>query len=552
MKIRLFLLCLFVGSGAATEAFAQGIGELFKESSFSGQVQADLQYCLKDSANDPSEYAEKFLSHIYVDGNYRSKMLDAGVRFEMYQNPLPGFDANYKGWGVPNFYLTVNTNKWSITGGDFYEQFGSGMILRAYQERLLGIDNALRGGRIVYTPFSWMRMKAIAGVQRARWEWSDSWVKGGDIELDMNEWFPSMKEKGHLLQLGGSFVSKHEEDELILASADKRLNLPRNVGAFSTRLKYYTKNVSLQGEYAWKANDPSSDNGFIYRPGQALLLSASYFRQGLGISLSAKHCDNMSYRSERTALGNVLQINYLPAFTRQHTYALTAFYPYASQLNGEVAFQGDVMYKFKKGSALGGKYGMDVRLNMSHISSLKKNYTEGADHSPKGTYGYTTTLFSIGDETYYRDINVEVSRKMNRDFKLSLMYMNQLFNQFVRGKSGMIRSNIGVLEASYRITPNKQLRGELQYLSTRQDAKDWGAALVEFSYSPHWIFTLSDLYNIGGSEGHFPVASVAYSIGTHRIQLTGGSQREGYNCAGGVCRYVPSTKGIMVGYTANF
>lgn len=531
---------------------AQGFKRLFEDGSFSGQVQADVQYCLRDSAGDNSEYVNKFLSQMYVDGTYNSKMLSAGVRFEMYENPLPGFEADYKGVGIPHFYLTLNLSKISITGGDFYEQFGSGLILRAYQERSLGVDNALRGGRVVYTPFEGVRIKALAGVQRYRWKWSDSWVKGGDVEVDIHEWLPAMKEHGHRLRMGAGFVSKHEQDELIWAAPGKRLNLPTDVGAVSGRLDYRVRNISLQAEYAWKSNDPTSENAFIYRPGQALLLSASYFRQGLGISLAAKHSDNMSFRSERTSIGNILQLNYFPAFTRQHTYSLASFYPYATQTGGEIAFQADVFYKFRKGSCLGGAYGMDVRLNYSQVYSLKKSYSGGAGQATPGTYGYTARLFGIGNEIYYRDVNVEVAKKMNSSLKLTVTYMNQLYNQIVQGKSGIVHANIGVVEALYRINQKMSLRGEVEYLATRQDEKDWGAVLLEFSVSPHWIFTLSDSYNMGGSGEHYPLGAVAYSTGAHRVQLSGGKQRAGYNCSGGVCRYIPATKGFSCSYSVNF
>lgn len=546
------LIVMFIALIIALNAQGQGFKRLFEDGSFSGQIQTEVQYCFKDSAGDKSEYVNRFLSNTYIDAAYNSRMLSAGVRFEMYENPLPGFEPEFKGIGVPNFYLTLRLKNIAITGGDFYEQFGSGLILRTYQERSLGIDNALRGGRIVYEPFSWMRLKVLSGIQRNRWVWSDTWINGADMELDIDKWFPAMANHNQRLQLGGSFVTKHEQDEIILASPGKRLNLPSNVGAFSVRLKYQAKNITLQSEYAWKANDPSSDNGYIYRPGQALLLSASYFRQGFGISLAAKHCDNMAFRSERTGVGTALQINYLPAFSRQHSYALAALYPYATQANGEVAFQGDVFYKFKKGTTIGGAYGMDIRLNYSQIYSLKKEYNSGLDKPSPGTYGYKTSFFSIGDELYYRDINLEVSRRVSSSVKLTAMYMNQAYNQIVRGESGMIYSNIVVGEVQYKINRKFSLRGELQYLATQQDEKDWMSALLELSISPHWMITLSDLYNVGGTRDNYPMASVAYSTGAHRIQLSGGKQRAGYNCAGGICRYVPATTGFGLSYTANF
>ena len=43
-------------------------------------------------------------------------------------------------------YLTVATytiDGLEITAGNFYEQFGSGLIFRSYEEKGLGIDNAM-------------------------------------------------------------------------------------------------------------------------------------------------------------------------------------------------------------------------------------------------------------------------------------------------------------------------------------------------------------------------------------------------------------------------
>lgn len=532
---------------------AQGIRRLFEDGSFSGRVQADVQYCLKDSANDRSDYVNQFLSSVYIDGNYTSKMIDAGLRFEMFENPLPSLGREYKGAGVPHIHLKLNLGKVTFTGGDFYEQFGNGLVLRTYEERTLGLDNALRGGRITYTPVSWFHLKAIAGVQRNCWEWSKSWIKGGDTEIELSQWLPGLKDKNGSWLIGGSLVSKHEQPELILAAPMKQLNLPENIASFAARMKYQARNIRIEGEYAHKINDPSADNGYIYHPGQALFLSASYYKTGFGISLSAKHTDNMSFRSERSATGNGLMINYLPAFTRQHTYLLASLYPYATQANGEVAFRGDLFYKFKKNTPMGGKYGMDLRFNYSQIYELQKQYEGEAQKALPGTYGYHTSLFRIGRQTYYRDINIELSRRMNRDLKLTLMYMNLRYNRIVVGKPGMINANAGIAEVLYRVSKKFTVRGEMQYLSTRQDQGDWCAAVLELSFSPHWIFSLSDQYNHGGeAHDNYLLGAIAYATGAHRIQLSGGQQREGYNCAGGICRYVPSTKGFSLSYTTNF
>lgn len=132
-------------------------------------------------------------------------------------------------------------------------------------------------------------------------------------------------------------MSKYQKDQ------DPTYNLPLNVGASSARISMNSGGWSLSSEYAYKINDPSTSNGFIYKEGQALLVNAGYTRKGLGITLGAKRIDNMGYRSDRYSVGNTLIINYLPALTKNHTYILSALYPYATQPNGEFGFQGGVL-----------------------------------------------------------------------------------------------------------------------------------------------------------------------------------------------------------------
>ena len=50
-----------------------------------------------------------------------------------------------------------------VTVGNFYEQFGNGVLLRSYEARDLGLDNALDGMRLILTPIDALRMKIIYG-----------------------------------------------------------------------------------------------------------------------------------------------------------------------------------------------------------------------------------------------------------------------------------------------------------------------------------------------------------------------------------------------------
>ncbi|MDR1610971.1 MAG: DUF6029 family protein [Candidatus Symbiothrix sp.] len=529
---------------------------------FNGSIQSDILFPQEDATIGAESYNEFARTNTYADLNLISAHLDAGIRFEYLKYPLPGFnDLGFAGWGLPFFYATGKYKKVKLTVGDFYDQFGSGLIFRTYEDRNLGIDNSLRGARLAYEPYKGIQFKVLGGTQRRYWEHNEGYVLGTDLELSIDQWIRKMEETNTFLTLGGSFVSKHEPDEIITTDAVHRLNLPENVGAFDVRVRLQKGNYTFLAEYAEKANDPSKDNNYIYKKGNALLLSGSYAQSGMSILLQAKRSDNMSFRSKRSQLLNSSFINRLPAFTTQQTYALAALYPYATQPDGEWAFQGTVSYHFKRKSALGGKYGTTVKLNASHIRDIDKQYKNGyiPDESSlsllQGTDGYTSSFFKVGNELYYQDINIHIDKKFTSDFKLNLMYMNQQFNQWVIQKEGNgdpVKSHIIVAEGKYQINKKLTLRSELQYLNTKQDKGDWLAGVLELSVLPYLMFTVSNMYNAGETKIHYYKALISYTQNAHFVQVGYGRTRAGYDCSGGVCRTVPATKGFTIAYNYNF
>ncbi|MBR1498295.1 MAG: hypothetical protein IJ615_01490 [Bacteroidaceae bacterium] len=493
----------------------------------SGSIQSEMLVPRRDDATG-AEKKGSFLTNTYAELMLQSKYVDAGARLEFLEYPLPGFEKDFEGWGVPHFWVKGRVGKFELTGGTFYEQFGSGFILRTYEERSLGIDNSLLGGRVVVKPLKGVTLKALSGVQRRYWKWNSSVVSGADAELHVDEWFPGMQKADVRLMTGVSWVNKYEKKEDIYADPTHRYNLPKFVNAWDYRIGLDKGPWNFLVEYAQKSQDPSFDNGYSYDKGYASMISGSYSEKGLSLLLQVKRSENMSFRSKRTQLGTSSFINHLPAFTQDQTYALAAIYPYATQLaDGEFAWQAEAGYNFKRKTALGGKYGMNVKVNFSHVRW-------------QGTVNY-------------QDIDVQISRKLSKNFKLNLMYLNQRYNQLVvEGHGDMVCSNIFIADGKYQFSPKTTLRAELQYLTTKQDQGDWAYGLLELSLVPHWMITVSDMWNCGETGLHYYQGLVTYNIKQHRIQGGYGRTRAGYNCAGGVCRYVPASTGFTLSYNYNF
>ncbi len=562
---------------AASLTVALGAQAQTEKPTVSGSVQSDMMVApLVDKAIGAFEdsYDNKyFLMNTYADFLLQSKWIDAGLRAEFTQFPMPGFhdpmkDIHFKGGGVPNIWGKLKLKKMDLTLGSFYEQFGSGFILRTYEERTLGIDNSLFGARINLQVAPGVRLTALTGVQRAYWKIGEELVSGANAEFSIDEWLPAMKARDAHLTLGASWVNKREATDKALTDEfffveqgmDRyRINVPLYVNAFDVRAQFQKAGFSIMGEYAQKSDDPNKLNNATFGKGRAAMLSASYASKGLSILAQAKRSENMAFRSQRgrNPLSPAAYINHMPAFTLDHTYSLAALYPYATQTDGEWAFQGGVGYNFKRKTALGGKYGTKLKVNYSLVKGLENNKLI----PEKASEGLHNAFFKMGD-TYYQDANIQFEKKFTKNFDLHLMYMYQQYNRSViEGHGGTINSNIFIAEGKYRFGKKLTLRGEAQYLLTKHESGDWGFGLLELSVAPYLMFTVSD--QIGRTEDnstltgygdvtHYYNFSVTGNYKSHRLQLSYGRTRSGYNCTGGVCRYIPASKGVRISYNYNF
>ncbi len=231
-------------------------------------IQSDAQWYLRDEILDPSgEFYpdEKLLGQGFALFTYTDGDFEAGMRYENYQNVMLGFPNGFRGEGITYRYARVKRDNWDITVGNFYEQFGSGLIFRSYEERGLGLDNAMDGVRILTKINGGIKIKGVLGRQRKYFTKSDGIVRGVDIEWSANELIPILNKKGIITSFGASFVSKFQR------GFDPILNLPENVGSYSLRSNLNFKGYSWTNEWAYKINDPSYDNGYIYRPGESFI-----------------------------------------------------------------------------------------------------------------------------------------------------------------------------------------------------------------------------------------------------------------------------------------
>lgn len=557
-RMRIRLLSTPAAIAFATLLVAQDNGQIHGNFSMDGQLYNDDEKI--GAVKPPSDFGlNSWTNLVYRNGNGN---FDAGIRFESYPPAMLGYPAGqpYDGTGIGYRYATFRKDGLEVTAGNFYEQFGQGLAFRSYEERYLGVDNAMDGLRVKFNPDTGIYLKGIIGTQRLAFsngfKQGVGIVRGLDGEISLVEafphLFPKLAEKGNVLSIGGSFVSKYQPDR------DPLLELPENVALMAGRAHYVNTRWDIYTEYAYKINDPNGSNRFIYKPGQAVMANVTYSMRGLGISAGAHTYDNMVFQSDRGAPTLFdLNINYLPTLAKQHSYNLPAtLYPYATQPNGEVSYQGEVFYLFKRGSKLGGKYGTKITVNWSGAWGLDST---ALPNDTVHLRGYDTKFLSMGQRQYFSDFNVELRKKLTAKWDLAFTWLNLMYDiETVQGKSGKkdIYANMFILEGLHKLSDKTSLRFEVQQLSTKQDLGDWGTALVEFTFSPHWFLAAMDQYNYGNPVAadrmHYPIGNVGYIRGGTRISMGYGRQRAGIFCVGGVCRVVPAANGLSASITTTF
>ena len=546
-------------------SFLLGATFLFSQGSVTGNAESTFQYLNEDTIIGANQPPTKGLINSYMNVFYTNGNFKAGMRLESYLPRIQGYPNRFDGTGLGMRYVGYKNDFVDVTLGSFYEQFGSGLALRAYEDRALGYDALLDGARIIVKPKAGIVIKGLYGLQRLSFQsgrivHSDGIVRGIDGEIHLNEAFKKLNDSELDIVLGASFVSKYQRDDY------SALILPENVGCYGGRFQLMYKNFFLDGEYVHKEQDPSIDNKYIYNNGHASVFNLTYTKKGLGLLFSAKSADNMSYRSDRNQILQDALINYLPALNKTHTYNLVAtLYPYATQPLGEVAYQVDFLYTFKRKTKLGGKYGTTIGANFSTTYQPKM---DASNYNPNDStrVTYSSTPFVMSDSLYWQDINFNINKKFTKKFSGTLSYYNIKINNDVakisNDSKGIINAHIGVVEMLFKVAPKHSLRTELQGLFVKpqadggNDQGDWFTALIEYTISPHYFFSFMNQYNYGNSDENkrvnYPIITCGYIKESTRLTLSYGRQRAGLFCVGGVCRFVPANNGLTLSFTQSF
>lgn len=507
-------------------------------------------------------YPSKFGSNDYLKLDYVNGRFSVGVQGEAYLPALQGYDdLRNNGYDKPKVMLASKYIQWqdanySVMVGDVYDQFGNGLIFRSFEDRQLGINNSIEGGRVTATFGNIVSVKALFGRPRLYssangysrgWigsQYARSTVGGADLSVSLSDIIGSEE---LMMSIEGSYVNRRERLDRELNGMNYgtdyfpyfELTSP-DLNMYSARLNLDYKGFTLRGEYAGKGKDISS--GAVLgkaAKGSAVLAELGYNVGGLSVSAQVRRLEMMgtslSLYGNLGVMGNTL--NYLPALTRQHTYMLAALNPCQMNAEGELAVQADVYYTLR--SKQSRQRYWNFHANYSTAYTLKSYQTASGKR-----------------ELLWSDVNVDVERQWNKQWKTTLMFSRQEWNtshgQGPALPSTTYVSNIFVGDVMYKINKKFSLRMEAQYLLSNDYEGDWVAGLVEFNVAPHWSVFFSDMYNLGTTKTNYYNGGLSFTHNRTRVQVSYGRNRAGYVCSGGVCRYQPAYTGVNLMLTTSF
>ena len=263
-----------------------GFSQEINLSEIHGDFNLNLQSYQEDNLIGAIPADEIILNNAYLNLNFTKGNFRTGLRYESYLNALADYDPEFKGIGIPYRYASYSIDKLEITAGNYYEQLGSGLIFRSYEEKGLGIDNAMDGIRLKYNPIEGLYLKTFIGKSRTYFTYADGIFRGIDGEINLNEVFNTdIKTKGIL---GGSFVSRYQE------RTNPIFKIPQNVSAYAGRLSLISGGWSYYGEYAYKINDPAnalSESAMNYANGNAFTQNITFSKRGFGLETEGRRED---------------------------------------------------------------------------------------------------------------------------------------------------------------------------------------------------------------------------------------------------------------------
>jgi len=538
-------------------------GRLFAQGTFSGDLMTNLNYYMKDTniraANNPLYDNALSGGEAWLSLRYNVSGFTFFLRADAFQNSnLKNPTQPSTDFGIGAWNITKDLKNLSITIGSIYDQIGSGIVFRSYEDRGLLIDNALMGLQIKYKPFDNVSIKGFGGQIKNNNAILVNTalhtppyapvVKGLNAEGDFSA-------GAVRLTPGIGFLNRTLDNDDMKAVQGSIQALDSNL-RFLPRYNMYTasvyntliyKNFSWYIEGAYKTHeainipDSAGNNLLADRAGNIVYTTLNYGKKGIAVTLSGKRTENFVMRTspQETLLRGML--NWQPVVAILRPWRLMSRFSPPSQDVSETAGSANAV--------ISPNDLMNITLSYTHINKNDgtKLYREGY-----AEIFYQGKKWSVQGGAQYLEYNAYIYQVAPYKKDHPILYAVTPF-----------------AELTFNVTEKKSLHMDLQYMASSQDYGSWAYVLLEYDIAPKWAFGVSDMYNVSVNRNndnpipslrgnstqngnHYYNIYAAYTKNASRLQISYVKQVDGINCTGGVCRYEPAFSGVKAMLTTSF
>ncbi|MBP6456155.1 MAG: hypothetical protein KA275_05435 [Chitinophagaceae bacterium] len=507
------------------------------QGNFSGDLMTNVNFFNRDTSIGASgnPLYDNYLSggESWLSLRYSQNGFTGTVRFDGFQNSnLLNPTSAYTGAGLGMFSLSKEYKGLTVTAGHIYDQIGSGILFRAYEDRGLLIDNAVFGLQLKVKMAENINMRAFTGQIRKQFERYAPIVKGINFEADYS--------LGKNVNMTSGFGALNRTmDQSSMDAVVATINGYDSTKRFTPKYNTYGAtfyNTMNAGNFTWyaeaaiKSEEAIKDvqQNMINASGNVLYTTLGFSKGKIGINASVKRTENFVMRTSPNEVLIRGLYNWQPIIANIRPQRLIARYSPQSQDVSEFAQTVNLFYTPNETKSF--------NLSYTHIDDLNQ----------------TKLYREIWGEFEYRGWEKWIAH-------IGAQYLeyNQELYQIKPGVP-MFKSITPFLELTYKITETQSIRTDLQWMSTKQDYGAWVYALIEYNIAPRWSFAIADMYNYapsgkhGDDKQHYPNLFVAYNKDAHRFTAQYVKQVEGINCTGGVCRFEPAFSGFKFGLTSTF
>ncbi len=511
-------------------------------------------YEYSGNIRNPKEYFENL-----TDARLNVNGIIFGLRYEN-SDPIE-YGLNFR--GIRKRYIEYKHESGiSLRAGDFWEIISRGLSLNVFEDRALGYDTGIDGGRVTYQKTFGKKNPVKLKAQ----------IIGGNI-IYSDYLIPERIEK-YRIRSAYAEVSPVKPLTIGLNYVYSNGDLPE--GSVSTKVKTDLPEINLNlnfssfqlyTAYSHKTSLVSPNEIFpkpITAKGDGLYSSLSYSLKKIGLTLDYKN-----YRYDVTLPDNrsntrptrMLPYQNPPTAIREHTSTLITRNPHIVDFNDEVGCQADIVYS------------PSDKLNFNFNGSVASRHYEYRDIDTTSVVSYKRVdrngnyIPSLADAfspfwEYYLEGEYYASDKVYTRLAFARQ-SSVLYNQINPLSSEKLFTSTIPVEIKYSFTK--------KYTLTTISESQWGHNSIRIGdknyFNQYLSFTLSRSPNLNltfntefTNDNEEPTGRKAWYLGetsykineSNTVTVSYGSERGGLRCANGICRYVNPFTGFRVTVQTQF